>query len=105
MEISNALARIVKHPIAYIHMPVPRARSDEAYFRPLADLKLAPGTRLYLGVVHADGAEATQKRIAAASKYAGEFGIATECGMARQRTPELVKQLLDVHAACAQEPA
>jgi hypothetical protein len=34
-----------------------------------------------------------------------EFGIATECGMARQRTPELVRQLLDVHAACAREPA
>jgi len=105
VELSNALAKAVKHPIAYIHMPVPRARSDEAYYKPLAGLKLAPATRLYLGVVHADGAEATKKRIAAAGKYAKEFGIATECGMARQRTPELVQTLLDVHAACAQEPA
>ena len=52
-----------------------------------------------------DGAEATNKRIAAARAYAPDFGIATECGMARQRTPELVQQLLDVHAACAGEPA
>lgn len=105
VEISNALAAAVKRPIAYIHMPVPRARSDAGYFAPLAGLKLAAGTKLYLGVVHSDGPEATNKRIAAASAYARDFGIATECGMARQRTPALVQQLLDVHAACAQEPA
>jgi hypothetical protein len=67
-------------------------------------LQLSPATRLYLGVVHADGAEATKKRIAAAGKHVTDFGIATECGMARQRTPELVQTLLDVHAACAREP-
>ena len=105
VEISNALAKAVAHPIAYIHMPVPIARSDAAYFKPLADLKLSPASRLYLGVVHSDGAEATRKRIAAASQYAAGFGIATECGMARQRTPELVEKLIDVHAACAHEPA
>ncbi len=106
VEISNVLAKEIAHAIAYIHMPVPLARSDEAYFKPLADLKLSPGTKLYLGVVHAaDGAEGTRKRIAAAGKYAAGFGIATECGMARQRTPELVRKLLDIHAACAHEPA
>ena len=105
VEISNALAKAVVHPIAYIHMPVPIARSDAAYFKPLADLKLSPASRLYLGVVHSDGAEATRKRIAAASRYAAGFGIATECGMARQRTPELVEKLIDIHAACAHEPA
>ena len=56
-------------------------------------------------MVHSDGADATNKRIAAARRYARDFGIATECGMARQRTPQLVQQLLDVHAACAAEPA
>jgi methionine synthase II (cobalamin-independent) len=103
-EISNALAAAVKRPIAYIHMPVPRARSDDAYFKPLAGLKLSPATRLYLGVVHTDGPDATNQRIAAARKYVDDFGIATECGMARQRTPALVQSLLDVHAACAREP-
>ena len=105
VEISNALAKAVAHPIAYIHMPVPVARADEAFFKPLAGLKLAPSTKLYLGAVHGDGAEATKKRIEAASKYAANFGIATECGMARQRTPGHVQKLLDVHAACAHEPA
>jgi hypothetical protein len=105
VEISNALAKAVSHPIGYIHMPVPMARSDEAYFKPLADLQLNAATKLYLGVVHSDGAEATRQRITAAGKYVKDFGIATECGMARQRTPDLVKKLLDVHAACAHEPA
>jgi hypothetical protein len=105
VEIANALAKAIMHEIAYIHMPVPRARNDEGYFKPLDGLRLDPDTGLYLGVVHADGAEATRQRIAAARKHAKEFGIATECGMARQRTPELVQTLLDVHAACAQEPA
>jgi hypothetical protein len=104
VELANALARTVKHAITYIHMPVPRTRNDEAYFAPLSGLQLLPATRLYLGVVHADGADATRQRIAAASKYASNFGIATECGMARQRTPELVQTLLDLHAACTREP-
>jgi len=105
VEIANAIAAAVERPIAYFHMPVPRARSDAAYFAPLAGLELSAGTKLYLGLVHADGAEATNRRIAAAQEYVADFGIATECGMARQRTPQLVQQLLDVHAACTAEPA
>lgn len=104
VELANALAKAVKHDIAYVHMPVPRTRDDDDYFKPLRGLQLSPATKLYLGVVHADGADATNRRIAAAAKFVSDFGIATECGMARQRTPQLVQQLLDVHAACAREP-
>jgi hypothetical protein len=86
-------------------MPVPLSRSDDAYFRPLKDLQLAPETEIYLGVVHAaDGTEGTRKRIATASRHLKDFGIATECGMARARTPEVVMGLLKVHAAVSQEP-
>ena len=35
----------------------------------------------------------------------GGFGIATECGMARARTPDLVARLLALHAAGSREPA
>ena len=102
VELANALAVAVERPIAWIHMPVPIERSDEDYFRPLAGLKLKPGTELYLGCVHgADGTEGTKKRIEAASKYAPEFGIATECGMGRCKTPEVVVDLLKVHAAAS----
>ena len=105
VEFANALAATVDRPIAYIHMPVPMDRSDDGYFEPLRNLKLAPETELYLGLVHADGVESTRKRIAAASKYVSDFGISTECGMARCRTPELVRSLLQIHADASSEPA
>ena len=106
VDLANALAASVKHPIAWIHMPVPIARSDEAYFKPLAGLKLAPATELYLGLVHPeDGPAGAAKRIEAAGKYVANFGIATECGIARQRRPELVRKILAIHAEASKEPA
>lgn len=106
VEVCNALAETVSHPIAYVHMPVPLSRSDDAYFRPLRDLRLDPQTEIYLGLVHAaDGAEGTRQRIATALRHLPAFGIATECGMARARRPDLVRRLLEVHAECSREPA
>ena len=105
VEFANALASSVQRPIAFLHMPVPIARSDDAFFRPLANLKLAPTTELYLGMVHAeDGAEGINKRAAAASKYIGTFGIATECGISRRKTPDVVRKILAIHAECSHEP-
>jgi len=81
-------------------MPVPIARSDEAYFAPLKDLAFS--NELFLGVVHAaDGVEGTRKRMAAAAKYAPKFGIACECGIARARKTGLVRRLLEIHAAAS----
>jgi len=85
---------------------VPIARSDDAYFKPLAALKLAPSTELYLGIVHAeDGVDGLKKRAEAASRYVKNFGIATECGIARQRKPELVRKILALHAEGSKEPS
>ncbi|MGB6171858.1 MAG: hypothetical protein WBG12_07835, partial [Xanthobacteraceae bacterium] len=66
-------------------------------------LKLGDDTALFLGVVHAkDGVDGAKARIAAARRYAPEFGIATECGMARARKEETVRTLLKLHAdVCA----
>ena len=98
VEVHNRLAAKLERPIDYLHMPVPADRSDDAYFRPLANLKIDPRTKLFLGLVHdSDGVEGTRKRIAAAAKYAGDFGIATECGFGR-RPPETIPGLLRVHA-------
>jgi methionine synthase II (cobalamin-independent) len=105
VEFANLLAAAASRPITYIHMPVPIDRSDDAYFQPLRNLRLSTGAELYLGLVHADGAEGTKKRIAAASRYVSDFGIATECGIARCRTPELVRRLLQIHADASIEPA
>src|SRR5882757_8004838 len=86
VELANALAQTIVHKLAYIHMPVPIERSDDAFHCPFGALALPPGTELYLGVVHAkDGVAGTEARIAAARRYAPSFGIATECGMARAR--------------------
>lgn len=101
VDFANALARGIPHKLAYIHMPVPIERHDDAFHRPFRDLKLPEGTALFLGVVHAkDGAEGTKARIAAARRYAPEFGIATECGMGRARSEQTVHTLLKIHAEC-----
>ncbi|HEX3505689.1 MAG TPA: hypothetical protein VHU22_20080 [Xanthobacteraceae bacterium] len=101
VDFANALSLGIPHRLAYIHMPVPIDRSDDAFHRPFRDLKLDEGTALFLGVVHAkDGAEGTKARIAAARRHAPDFGIATECGMARARSEEIVRTLLKIHAAC-----
>ncbi len=82
VEIANAIAAGARRPVEWIHMPVPINRSDEAYFAPLAELRLPPQTRLFLGLVHEeDGMEGAQRRVAAALPYVSGFGVATECGL------------------------
>ncbi|MFN3659265.1 MAG: hypothetical protein ACK4UO_18615 [Pseudolabrys sp.] len=106
VDIANAIVTAVKHKIAYIHMPVPLPRATDEFLAPLKELKLDPGTELFLGLIHAaDGAEGARQRIALARKYVPDFGIATECGFARARKPDLVKKLLDIHATATAEPS
>jgi hypothetical protein len=105
VDISNAFAKAVPHSIAYIHMPVPLPRATQDYFAPMRELDLPAGTEVYLGLIHAgDGVDGAKRRIALARQYVPRFGIATECGFARARRPELVRQLLDIHAAATREP-
>lgn len=49
-------------PVDWIHMPVPKGRTDEAYFHPLKALNLR-GALLYLGLVHANDEAGTRERI------------------------------------------
>ena len=101
VEMSNELAERVARRIDWIHMPVPKDRADDAYFAPLRNLKTAPETEIFIGLVHmTDGVEGARKRIATAEKHLKEFGIATECGFGR-RPPETVKPLLALHKALA----
>jgi hypothetical protein len=105
VELANRLSQAVDRPINWIHMPVPIARSDDAYFAPFDTLKLHDETELYLGLVHLqDGAVGLKKRSDAARAHVKRFGIATECGIARVRTPQLVEDLIRLHAQCSQEP-
>lgn len=82
--------------VDYVHMAVPRERTDAAYFAPLKDLDIG-GAKPYLGLVHhTDGVAGTRRRIAAAKAVIKEFGIATECGFGR-RPPEQIPALLKIH--------
>ncbi len=82
-------------------MPVPRDRSDDAYFAPLRHLDLEPETELALGLVHVTGGiDGIERRLATARKYVKDFAIATECGFGR-RKPETLPELLRLHAEAA----
>lgn len=97
--IANALMEKIKRRIDLIHMPVPRDRSDEAYFKPLNMLTLKSDTDLYLGLIHyTDGLAGTKTRIDAARRFVPRFGIATECGFGR-RDPKTIPALLKLHLA------
>ena len=99
VRVSNHLALTLRRPPHWLHLPVPRERVDEHYYRPLAQLSLKRATTLYLGLLHlSDGVEGAQRRIAAARKHVVSFGVATECGFGR-RAPETVGALLDLHRA------
>jgi hypothetical protein len=101
VEFANRISRQIARSIQLIHMPVPRNRTDDAYFEPLRRLKLRPETELCLGLVHyTDGVEGTKKRLATAKKYAANFSIGTECGFGR-RDPRTIPELLRIHAAIA----
>jgi hypothetical protein len=99
VELINGLTTGIQRSIAFIHMPVPIERDDDAFYRPLQHLKLQPSTEIYLGLIHdTDGVDGTMKRIATARLYINDFGIATECGFGR-RPAETVPALIDLHAS------
>jgi hypothetical protein len=100
VEIANLTSAAVKHPIRFFHMPVPKGRSDDAYFAPLERLRLHPGTALYLGLVHYDDAVGDRARLAAAQRHCAVAGVATECGMARG-DPARLPALLAAHVELA----
>ncbi|KAL9072870.1 MAG: hypothetical protein Q9157_004935 [Trypethelium eluteriae] len=89
VEMANAILERVDRQIQWIHMPVPRERTDIDYFKPLQGLRLGK-TKLYLGLVHAQDQSGTEERIKVAqSVYGPSFGVATECGMGRTAREDL----------------
>jgi methionine synthase II (cobalamin-independent) len=102
VQLMNAMAAGIERPVTYFHLPVPVDRTDDGYFAPLRELKVAPTTEIYLGLVHLkDGEEGTRQRMRVASKYLERFGISTECGLGRAKTPETVESILQVCAQAA----
>jgi hypothetical protein len=102
VDFANRVSRQIGRSVQLIHMPVPRNRADDGYFKPLERLRLRPETELCLGLVHyTDGVSGTKKRLATARTYAPKFSIATECGFGR-REPRTIPELLRIHAEVAE---
>jgi hypothetical protein len=98
VSVANGISRGLTRSLDWLHLPVPKERTDPAYYRALGELRLQPDTELYLGLVHAsDGVEGAKRRIGSAARYVSRFGVATECGCGRQKT-ELLAGLMNIHA-------
>ncbi|MGB8743696.1 MAG: hypothetical protein WCD52_26655 [Xanthobacteraceae bacterium] len=103
VELANALALRAGRGLTYIHLPVPIARKDAEYFGSLQTLELSSSTEVFLGLIHlSDGVSGSRERAAAARRFLPKFGFATECGLGRAKTPAMVLDILEIHAAlCA----
>ncbi len=104
VEMTNAVSAGVRRPIQFFHLPVPKPRVDDAFFSPLAGLKLQPQTELYFGLVHHDDMAGNAARLVAARRHAPVDGVATECGMARG-DPARFPALLAAHVQTAESGA
>jgi hypothetical protein len=51
------------------------------------------------------GVEGVLARIETAREFVPNFGIATECGIARARKPDLVQQILETYAGASRNPS
>ena len=100
-EIMNGIGVATRRRIDFLHAPVPKPRSDDAFFVPLADWRRRPETRLYLGLIHLGDREGDAARIAAARRIIPDFGIASECGWGRT-DPGRVPGLLSSHRLAAE---
>jgi hypothetical protein len=73
-------------PVDWLHLAGPRylRSEDRGFFRPLVDLE--PGNaRVFLGIVlPIDGIAGLRRRVATASRYISDFGVAMYCGFGRQ---------------------
>ena len=96
VEMLNGINTAVTRKIEFLHVPVPRDRTDDGYFHPLRDLDIDRDIEIYLGLIHHDDDAGDAARIGTARKYLDEFGISTECGWGRT-DPARVPGLLDSH--------
>jgi hypothetical protein len=96
VEFANEIVARATRRVQFIHMPVPIERDDDAYFAPLDGLRLAPQTRLFLGLVHEeDGMAGAQRRVAAARAHVEDFGVGTECGL-QNEPPDAIERILAI---------
>ncbi len=101
VEMLNGIAAATKRRIDFLHIPVPKPRTDDAYYAPLAAWKRPAGTNLYLGLLHHDDDEGDKARIAVARRHLADFGLSAECGWGRTE-PGRLPGLLIGHRVAAE---
>ena len=101
VEMANGLRAALGRRIDFLHMPVPKDRTDAAYVRPLAQLAGYDRATLYLGLIHHDDRAGDRARIATARAVVKTFGVASECGWGRA-DPQRVPGLLESHRAAVE---
>jgi hypothetical protein len=94
VEMMEGIAAATRRRIDFLHIPVPKERTDDAYYAPLGNWRGPAGTRLYLGLLHHDDDPGDRARIATARRFVDQFGLSAECGWGRTepgRLPGLLK--------------
>ncbi|MGH8247957.1 MAG: hypothetical protein ACREUU_16165 [Gammaproteobacteria bacterium] len=102
VRMANSALSCAGRRIDFVHMPVPRQRSDDAYFSPLEGLDLGDAT-LFIGLVHyTDGVDGSLARLRSFQRhYDGPAGIAAECGLGRRPADQSLTELLRIHREVA----
>jgi len=95
-EIIQGIVDELRRPVQFIHLPVPKPRTDPAFFEPLGRLSLPAETELLFGLVHLDDDAGNRARLGAARAFAKVDGISSECGWGRG-DPARVRRILDAH--------
>ena len=95
-EMGNGLASRLERRLDFLHLPVPKDRTDREYFLPLQELRLPDSADVILGLIHFNDVEGDAARIGAAREFLPTFGVASECGWGRT-DPTRVDSLLDSH--------
>jgi hypothetical protein len=96
VDMTNDIVEAVQRPIEFFHLPVPKDRSDDAFFAPLDRLDLGSYTELHVGLVHLGDDVGDVRRLDAARRHARVDGVGTECGWGR-KNPEQIPALLAQH--------
>ena len=102
VEMMQGIVNATGRHIDFLHIPVPKERTDEAYYRPLGHWEPPEGTRLYLGLLHHDDKAGDRVRILVARRFVEEFGLSAECGWGRTE-PGRLPELLKGHRIAAEE--
>ena len=96
VEMSNGISSRRQRRLDFLHLPVPKDRTDRDYFQPLEGLDLPESAVVILGLIHHNDTEGDTARVGAAREFLPMFGVASECGWGRT-DPTRVPSLLASH--------